>query len=233
MCDGDKPKIAITFDDGYRDNFTAALPVLEEFGVPVTLFIATALIGSQCGFWWDELEYNCSGSAVSPISAVEQQQFNGVCRYGSLADRTNILESMRKRLDVKPELPRQYRILTLAELKLLAQHPLVTIGAHTVNHPRLSTMSRVEQQEEIYSSKKQLEDWVEAEVKGFAYPYGGKDDFNADSEEICRQLGFDYAVANFHNQYYPWTSRFSLPRHVVRNWSARQLAWRMKLFKIL
>ncbi len=47
--------ICITFDDGYRDNFELAKPILERYNCPATFFIATGFIGSQNQFWWDEL----------------------------------------------------------------------------------------------------------------------------------------------------------------------------------
>jgi peptidoglycan/xylan/chitin deacetylase (PgdA/CDA1 family) len=54
---GDLPHdaVALTFDDGYSDNLLCAKPILEAAGVPATVFLATGLIGSGEGFWWDEL----------------------------------------------------------------------------------------------------------------------------------------------------------------------------------
>jgi peptidoglycan/xylan/chitin deacetylase (PgdA/CDA1 family) len=49
--------VAITFDDGYADNFVTARPLLEEAGLPATIFITTASIGSEAAFWWDELAH--------------------------------------------------------------------------------------------------------------------------------------------------------------------------------
>lgn len=49
--------IAITFDDGYVDNFEAAKPLLEKYELPATFFITTGNIGQSSEFWWDELEH--------------------------------------------------------------------------------------------------------------------------------------------------------------------------------
>ena len=46
----------LTFDDGYLDNLTQARPLLESFGIPATVYVSTAYIGKDRGFWWDELE---------------------------------------------------------------------------------------------------------------------------------------------------------------------------------
>jgi peptidoglycan/xylan/chitin deacetylase (PgdA/CDA1 family) len=51
-----KPVVAITFDDGFEDNFTTALPILEQYNLPATFFVSTDLVGGDRGYWWDELE---------------------------------------------------------------------------------------------------------------------------------------------------------------------------------
>jgi peptidoglycan/xylan/chitin deacetylase (PgdA/CDA1 family) len=52
----DKVRLAVTFDDGYRDNIVYALPILERFNIPATIFIVSGSIGSSREFWWDALE---------------------------------------------------------------------------------------------------------------------------------------------------------------------------------
>src|SRR5262249_31863190 len=60
LCDiegscGCRPRrpLIVTFDDGYRDNYTEAFPVLKELGIPATVFVTTAHMGSNSLFWWD------------------------------------------------------------------------------------------------------------------------------------------------------------------------------------
>lgn len=60
--------VCITFDDGYADNYTNALPVLKRCGCPAAFFIATAFTGSQMPFWWDELELICLQAKQLPAS---------------------------------------------------------------------------------------------------------------------------------------------------------------------
>jgi len=50
-----RPRVIVTLDDGYRDNLTNALPIAEAKGVPITVFVASGILGSHGGFWWDRL----------------------------------------------------------------------------------------------------------------------------------------------------------------------------------
>jgi peptidoglycan/xylan/chitin deacetylase (PgdA/CDA1 family) len=63
---GDRVQVAVTFDDGYADNFVCARPVLERYGVPATFFIVSGLVGSGQAYWWDVLEHAVSGAAPLP-----------------------------------------------------------------------------------------------------------------------------------------------------------------------
>lgn len=143
-------EVCVTFDDGYRDNLTNALPILEKYNTPATIFMTTANLGEQASFDWD-MKY-------------------------SDKDRANFLSH--------------------EEIKKLANSPLIEIGAHTHHHFRLSDLSRNDQLLEIETSKKILEDIIQKKVLHFAYPFGGKQDFNDISRIITIELGFMSACEN-------------------------------------
>ena len=50
-----RPRVVVTFDDGYRDNLTNALPIAESKGVPITVFVTSGVLGNHNGLWWDRL----------------------------------------------------------------------------------------------------------------------------------------------------------------------------------
>ncbi len=50
-----RPRVVVTFDDGYRDNLDVALPIAEAKGIPITVFITSGMLGDRNGFWWDRL----------------------------------------------------------------------------------------------------------------------------------------------------------------------------------
>jgi peptidoglycan/xylan/chitin deacetylase (PgdA/CDA1 family) len=90
---------------------------------------------------------------------------------------------------------RTHAVMQPQQVAELARDGLVQIGAHTINHPDLPSQDRATQHDEIGSSKRQLEDWLGAEVTGFAYPYGL---YNDESVDAVRDIGFDFACAGDH-----------------------------------
>lgn len=143
-------EICVTFDDGYKDNFINALPILEKYNTPATIFVTTYNLGNQASFEWD-------------------------MKYSS-TERANFLST--------------------EEIKMLANNPLIEIGAHTHNHVRLSDLPKDDQLLEIEISKKILEDIIQKKVLHFAYPFGGKQDFNDISKIVVKDIGFVSAYEN-------------------------------------
>ncbi|MDD2851701.1 MAG: polysaccharide deacetylase family protein [Desulfuromonadaceae bacterium] len=234
----DRPSVAVTFDDGYADNVNEALPILEECGVPATFFISTGSVGSHQEFWWDDLERILLNNENVPArftldtgSEVREWPTKSAAERARLYRNFHVLiknlppEQQEQRLarlrvwaDVAEEGRTSHRVATHDELKRLAQSKLVTIGGHTVSHTRLTVLSGDRQREEIADSVRQLEIWSGRQIKVFSYPFGSRDDFTAETIEICRQAGLFRAVANIPGQYHPWTDPFQIPRNLVRNW---------------
>jgi len=136
-------KICITFDDGYRDNYELAYPLLKRLDVPFTIYITLDMIDNIKEMWW---------------------------------------------------YPGQKLGMTSSQLISLAAEPLCTIGAHTLSHPKLDTLSSSEQEKEIMGSKSVLEEIIEKEVRHFSYPYGAH---NQTSIECVRKTGFLSAVQSW------------------------------------
>ena len=95
------------------------------------------------------------------------------------------------------------------ELIALDADPLCTIGAHTVSHPKLDTLSREQQYKEIADSKQFLENLLGHEVQHFSFPHGA---YNEDSLAICRELGFQTVVQSWGNPLRYGENPYPLPR---------------------
>lgn len=244
------PSIAVTFDDGYADNALEALPILEEVGVPATFFVSTGTIGTAVEFWWHELERiilemphlppvftladdSCVRSWPTGTLRERQEFYQGLVRLMNDAHaecRNSWLGQLRRWAQADEIAAGTHRSMTVDELRVLANSSRVTIGAHTVKHSRLSSLSPQAQQEEISASKKQLEAWLGREISTFSYPFGRRADYTKQSIALCREAGFSKAAANFPGQAHRWTDQYQIPRHLVRNWPVETFTERLREF---
>jgi peptidoglycan/xylan/chitin deacetylase (PgdA/CDA1 family) len=116
-------------------------------------------------------------------------------------------------LDATPR--SNYRFLTPSEVPVLTQGGLIEVGAHTMTHPMLTTLSRDRQHDEIVGSKQKLETLMGQPLRGFAYPHGN---YNAETVSVVQEAGFDYACTtrSWHVRF-P-TNDFEIPRIAALNW---------------
>ncbi len=135
-------------------------------------------------------------------------------------DRDEVLNGLRAQCGVTAAGRRSHLPMDRPGIVELASGGLVDVAAHTVNHPRLSCLSRTEQEYETLTGKKDLEGILGTDVPGFAYPFGASDDYDAQSVEIARQCGFEWALANTPGTAWHGSDRFQLPRVLVRDWDA-------------
>ncbi|SPP99896.1 putative Polysaccharide deacetylase [Candidatus Sulfobium mesophilum] len=242
-----KPAVAVTFDDGYADN-VLALAIVEEVGVPVTFFISTGNIDSSNEFWWDELERLVLGEASYP----PHFQLNDA-KYGktwstetyrerrrmywdlhqsakkiTVVRRTGWLRQIREWAGLNEVTDGANRSLTHDELMILAKSQWVTIGAHTISHPTLSSLTEEEQRHEVVSSKRQLEKLTGREITVFSYPFGAKRDYDLTTSRICREAGFNKAAAAFPGEAHRWGDPYQIPRHAIPNWDVDTFAAKLK-----
>jgi peptidoglycan/xylan/chitin deacetylase (PgdA/CDA1 family) len=215
--------IAITFDDGYADNLMTALPLLQKYQLPATVFVATdAFSGRE--FWWDRAEHSL---------LAEKRPAGGVKRVRNwLSDRarTSAMGTRLRQLDPHsledavaglPGAPAadapacsRHRMMSKDELRELAASPLIEIGAHTCSHPNLSQLSETEQEREIVTSREILEDVTGSKIRSFSYPYGAHDDR---SVRAVKRAGFDVACIVGGGLVRPSTHPLRLPRLMVRD----------------
>lgn len=248
-----RPSVAITFDDGYADNLHEALPILEEVGVPATFFVTSGYVGSSREFWWDDLERIIGGTPSLPERfSLDDRDFGRNWPTGTAAERETLfrqlhplmkkltperrdgwLEQLRRWAAVSEQGRGTHRSLTQEELRRLAASFWVTIGAHTVTHTPLSSLTPERQREEIVRSRHDLEEWLGRPVPVFSYPFGARCDYDRASVRICREAGFARVAANVAGQAHRWTDPLQVPRQLVRNWPVDEFAARMKEFWLL
>ena len=238
--------MAVTFDDGYADNLHEAEPILRELGVPTTIFVTTGQVASGAEFWWDELERlmlledeRPPELAVAHYGEERRYRTDGAdarraayddlhpwLRFGPLERREDVLVQIRHWAG-EPEGGRHresHRPLTVDELRELAASPVIDVAPHTRRHPALAHQPIDVQRDEIVGSAHELAEWVGRRSPVFSYPFGGPGaDYDYETVAAVRRAGFRLAVANFPARVTPLSSRFAIPRHLVRNWDGSEI----------
>jgi peptidoglycan/xylan/chitin deacetylase (PgdA/CDA1 family) len=233
-------RVAITFDDGYADNASAAAPILAQSGLPATFFIPSRVLVEPDEYWWDSLEHLLLDGAIRTDTVDVSVAARRVrIDVRSDAGRLRSLKALNRRLrslplplvqetlvDVRAQLRGEtaeacaaHAVLDADAVALLAREPLFEIAGHGATHAMLSALTPAEQEVEIAGSRRALEQVTERPVTSFAYPYGTNESFTADTVELVRRRGYERACSNMPGPIRR-ANRFRLPRHMIYNWQA-------------
>lgn len=177
--------LVLTFDDGYRDNLHHLLPVMEDFGLPFTVFVSSGMIERSVDYWWGgllELFRTRDEVEIAPMqrrfrhSRPRQRQrgLRAVTRWveADVAGRAAELARTFRRYGISPEARLERDALSREDLRTLARHRLVTIGGHGASHRPLASLSPREAEAEITADRRFLQTLTDREVAHFAYPHG-------------------------------------------------------------
>lgn len=198
--------VCITFDDGYKHNYTTAYPILRKYNAPATIFLTTGCIGGPNIFWWSKVNFAIWNTIATEFEVAGLKHYY----LRSSADRRHtaieinhylmklptkgrdlLLERLLKVLRVElPDNIGEQVTLSWDEVLKMSQNG-ISFGAHTVTHPILTRLPSEEAREEICNSKKNVEERLGKPCTLFAYPDG---DFNAEIVELVRESGFTAAV---------------------------------------
>ena len=156
LQEGRVPKnaLAITFDDGYRDNFTHAAPILKRLGLPATIFLVTGHIDTPRALWFDRLAMAFKSATARRVELADGQLLSlgtvsdrlaaldaALTHLKRLSDdeRTDSVEQLMILLRPNPERPKRL-MLSWDEVDALRGLGF-SIGAHTITHPILSRLT--------------------------------------------------------------------------------------------
>ena len=209
-----RPPMVVTFDDGYSEVLQEALPILERYDIPTTVFLVSDANGSV--FWWDRLRLILEAPGALPASMelkvagadIRWSKENGDrALYGVLHDAlrglpTAALEEALAAIEAwaghRPRADegspfRAPRTLDQSEVLELAAHPLVELGSHGATHRALPGLSGHALHEEIVGSRRRLERLISRPVRSFSYPFGLLDD--STRREVSRE-GYQWACSS-------------------------------------
>jgi peptidoglycan/xylan/chitin deacetylase (PgdA/CDA1 family) len=223
-----------TSDDGYADNLTQALPIFRKYRAPLCVYIATGQIDRSLFYWagtneelvlkTDRIDLPPIGDS-SPRTLLARTFEEKVATYQALDQLCHklgdaffsILREVYKKNGVDPQANLDRLALTRAQARELASDQLVTIGCHTVTHPRLSQLSEGEARLEMEQGRSLLESWLGVEVRHFAYPFGRRDACGPREFALAQQVGFKTAVTTRQGNIFPEHREYleCLPRRSV------------------
>ncbi len=199
---------AITFDDGYEDNCSVALPLLQRHALNATFFVSTGFLDGG-RMWNDTVIESVRGATTESIDLSSLGL--GVFLLRSALEKRQAIDSILPRLKYLPLAERLSRVdevtgicatslpnnLMMSSEQVAKLHAAgMQIGAHTVNHPILASVDSAVARNEIRDGKCRLEEIVKAPVTLFAYPNGrpGRD-YNSEHVDIVRDAGYTVAVS--------------------------------------
>jgi peptidoglycan/xylan/chitin deacetylase (PgdA/CDA1 family) len=205
----------ITADDAYRDNLTEALPVLENQGAPLTIYVAPALISGRADLWWDVVdEIVGKGGTISLETSRGREMIDCSTPAKKFAantrlheyltaevreeDQRAVLRSLAQASGVDPDEPRRKTLMNWDEIRRVAAHPLVTIGAHTVHHYNLMRLDEETARREMTEAARLLESEIGQQPRHMAYPYGYAGAVGAREVALAREAGYASAVTTRH-----------------------------------
>ena len=184
----------VTFDDGYNNFFTNALPVLQHHNIPATLFLNGAVLGGKFN-WRDKIRHIINTKSEREFRNHYQLAYDRGRLYRYSKSPLNNSKSLDLALDAflgETGLTVYRKDPYIRYQTANFDHPLVEIGNHTMNHYVLSSLSEAEQFDEIESGRNTLEQLTKIRINSiFSAPFGGTEDINSDTWESIKEPGYD------------------------------------------
>lgn len=239
--------VVVTFDDGYRDNYANAFPILKKLSIPATIFLATDAIGSGRLLWHDRVF-----SAFRSTRALFFENFVNRSRRYSLAtlpervaaqhetleflwsvndgERARWIDHLVEALEVEDLTEKPGLMLSWEDVKVMHEGG-VSFGSHTVTHPILSKQSIDRAREEIDASKSTIEAKLQVPVRTFAYPFGKEAHFSEAIKGILKEAGYTCAVTTLFGTNDGRQDVFELRRATPWNRDVRMFGLQLNYYK--
>jgi peptidoglycan/xylan/chitin deacetylase (PgdA/CDA1 family) len=211
-----KNPAVITFDDGYKNNYTVALPILEKYSVPATIFVSSGYIGTNKILPLDKAYLFITALKGSKPLTFPEVGLGPLLFYTNedIANSVDATIKCLKNFPVKKQenilntlegfLPNNiysnndiledFLLLSWSEIKNLLDTGLISVGAHTVTHDILTNLTPLEAARQIDDSKSFIQENTKGKVTLFAYPNGTEADYNIDHISHLKASGFMCSV---------------------------------------
>lgn len=214
--------VVVTFDDGFQNTLDTAVPILESYGVPATVYVSTGSLGDvSCMFEFtiaealrelDRAKVSLPGLSLDrPLETKHDlveiyEQFHQWGKPRSTDDRQRLLDQL------SVTIPRE-RMLSPDGVRDLGEHPLITVGAHGHEHIPLTIRSTSSVRKDLNESRNRLSPLVGHGVAHLSYPYGA---YSNTITDVVEAVGFESAVSTREAEVvlkYFEEQRYELPRY--------------------
>lgn len=223
-----RPAVALTFDDGYRDNVESLAPMLRRLGLPATFFLVPGLLsrevdhsgetlgwaffrGTRARLAWEGREYELSGQ---PQRLEALREVSSLLNRRSCAEKQAAVAELVDLLRPEGTPPGRELFMDWDDARTLVEDGF-TIGSHSRRHAVLAREDVGDQQRDLEESRRELEDRLRRHVDLLAYPHGGPDDFDEDTVGAARSAGFRYAFTSMRGINDDTTPSFRLRRYLL------------------
>lgn len=229
-----KNPVAVTFDDGYRDNFLTAAPILARYHIPASFFICTGINDPHKSSWWETLSdllldntnplhKKASEIILNQIQSVhpatlkqlnnELDLFVTSCQ---LLKKMNLQDRETFLLPLIPFLGKENNNLWLSdsEIAALSQHELFDIGAHSHHHLSMTASTKQDQEKEVSRSIHILAHVTGKTIHSFAYPFG---DCSETAMDVLAKNGIKLAVTTHSASVNNKVELLKIPRIHMKN----------------
>ena len=232
--------LAVTFDDGYADNYTHAYALARELQIPITIFLISGYIEKGAAFWWfDQLVEKASVNQTTIDG--QTYHFNRLDEQQELAQVIDKQESAKANTETRQTYLRQISnalsvpvtaladlnevpvpMLTWEQIEVMQASGWVAFGGHTLHHPTLATLTNADEAyNELATCRSLLQEKLGRSVRVFAYPHGGIEHIGANGLLAAQRTGYRWAVTTLQGVNTPRTHPYLLRRISAQS----QLHW--------
>jgi peptidoglycan/xylan/chitin deacetylase (PgdA/CDA1 family) len=227
------PVVALTFDDGFQNNYSVAFPILRDFGLPATIFLATDFIDSDDTPWFCRINDALCRTSLTHLDwggetydlSTQHSRAEAHATVQSRLKRFShpeLLDKARHLIDALGDHPDRpilrgspYRMLEGREIQEMAGTGLIAFGAHSCSHAILSGLSQSDRGREIADSVAAVEQFTRSSCTLFAYPNGRASDYGPCDVAALQDRKIAVAVTTVAGPNYPSGSTLEMRRYGI------------------
>jgi len=211
----------ITIDDGDKSFYDVIFPVLKRYNIPASIYVSPKICKEKSNYWFQEVNGFNQFELKRIIADLSNTSLNTLLKFST----DSILKTMQinqiheiiKQYREKNHTPKKlFQNMTVSNLKEVNQSGLVTIGAHTINHPVLKNENDVTCKYEINESVNDLSSILNHEIKYFSYPNGIPGlDFSEREKSYLRGSGIQLTFSTEKKKFSSSDDTMSIPRIAI------------------